>query len=419
MKIKTKYYPAFVIFLLITYSLKAQNIFTEIFSEDKIYFDSLLANQDHDIQIIFTQIDRDKNNIPKFTTHRFNVDCKKYFYPASTVKLPACILALEKLNRLNICGLDKFTSLRIDSTYKNQSGVLYDSSSSNKFASVANYIKKILLVSDNDAFNRLYEFIGQKEFNESLWERGFKNVKINSRLAFGFSEEDNRHTNKFIFFKGDNIIYEQPAQYSDLKFDFQLINLKRGKGYYSGEKLINEPKDFSGTNYFSLEEQHEMIKRLFFPNSFEPSLRFKLSLSDYEFIYKYMSMLPKESEFDEYKNENYWDSYVKFFIFGDSKDTIPQNIRIFNKVGEAYGFLIDNAYIVDFANSVEFILSAVIHVNKDKIYNDDKYDYDEIGFPFLAKLGRIIYSHELNRQKKIKPDLNTLFEITNTNLLDK
>jgi hypothetical protein len=67
------------------------------------------------------------------------------------------------------------------------------------------------------------------------------------------------------------------------------------------------------------------------------------------------------------------------------KNPIPKNIRIFNKVGDAYGYLIDNAYIVDFENKVEFMLAAVINVNTDGVYNDGVYAYDSLGFPFFKK----------------------------------
>jgi hypothetical protein len=72
----------------------------------------------------------------------------------------------------------------------------------------------------------------------------------------------------------------------------------------------------------------------------------------------------------------------------------------------AYGYLNDVAYIVDFEKNVEFMLSAVIHVNKNQIYNDGIYEYDQIGLPFLANLGRVIYNYELNRVKKHLPDLS-------------
>ena len=32
-----------------------------------------------------------------------------------------------------------------------------------------------------------------------------------------------------------------------------------------------------------------------------------------------------------------------------------------------------------------------MYVNKDEILNDDKYDYDTIGLPFMKRLGEIIY----------------------------
>jgi len=94
-----------------------------------------------------------------------------------------------------------------------------------------------------------------------------------------------------------------------------------------------------------------------------------------------MGLRPQESDVIAYHDTSeYYDGYVKFFMFGDTKEPIPSSIRIFDKCGESYGYLIDNAYIVDFENGIEFLLTAVIQVNQDQIYNDDKYEYDEIGF---------------------------------------
>jgi hypothetical protein len=38
--------------------------------------------------------------------------------------------------------------------------------------------------------------------------------------------------------------------------------------------------------------------------------------------------------------------------------------------------------------------------------NDDKYDYDDIGYPFLYQLGETIYNYELQRNRTYKPDLS-------------
>jgi len=381
----------------------------KIFSESgNNIISAVVSNpQKFKLQVIYTRIDRDSKNYPYFSTFKFNVDNKKYFYPASTVKFPTALLALEKLNNLNIDKLNKFTSIKIDSNYSGQSKVIFDSSSSTKLPSIGNYVKKVFIVSDNDAHNRLYEFLGQQYTNESLISKSFFSTKILHRLAVSMTPEQNKHTNAFHFFDENGGIYEQPPQANPHNYMLEIEDVKQGKGYFEKGELVNEPKDFSYSNFFALEDQHEMLKSVFFPEAVAVEKRFNLSDEDYKFLYRAMSILPRESDFPSYPDrEYYYDGFVKFFMFGDSKDTIPQNIRIFNKVGIAYGHIIDNAYIVDFDKGIEFMLSAVIYVNENEIFNDDKYDYDSIGFPFLAELGRIIYRHESNRIKNYLPDLS-------------
>ena len=87
------------------------------------------------------------------------------------------------------------------------------------------------------------------------------------------------------------------------------------------------------------------------------------------------------------------------------KGLYPQH-PYFNKVGDAYGFLSDVAYIVDFEKNIEFMLSARIYCNADGILNDDKYDYENVGLPFMKQLGKMIYEYEATRPRTIKPDLS-------------
>lgn len=353
----------------------------------------------YELQIIYTQINRENGN-PSFNKYLFRVNSQDYFYPASTIKFPAALLSLEKINNLKIPGLTKETHLRIDSAFSRQSKVFFDYSSEDSLPTIAHYIKKLFIVSDNDAFNRLYEFLGQKDLNENLWEKGYKNINLTHRLATARTTEENRHTNPFVFYKGNEIIYEQSLQYNSYIYSNNLLSAKKGIGYLQGDSLINEPKDFSASNYVSLEVLHEFLLAVFFPESIEENKRFNLTDDDYKFLYKYMSMLPRESNYPSYSDTTYYyDGYVKFFMYGDTKENIPDNIKIYNKVGLAYGYMIDNAYIIDTENNIEFLLSAVIYVNEDGILNDNKYEYDEIGLPFLAELGRVIYNYELNRKK--------------------
>jgi hypothetical protein len=85
---------------------------------------------------------------------------------------------------------------------------------------------------------------------------------------------------------------------------------------------------------------------------------------------------------------------------------LPKGVRVFNKVGWAYGFMTDISYVADFEHNVEFMLTATLYCNSDGVLNDDKYDLDTVGQPFLYKLGQTIYQEELKRVRKYKPDLS-------------
>lgn len=87
-----------------------------------------------------------------------------------------------------------------------------------------------------------------------------------------------------------------------------------------------------------------------------------------------------------------------------------RRLRIYNKVGDAYGFLTDAAYIIDTKHNVEFILAATIYTNQNATFNDNEYEYDEIGFPFLRHLGQAIYEIELARERDRDIDFSWLDE---------
>jgi len=358
------------------------------------------------LQIMYTQIDRDINNQPDFKTFIYNVNPTEYFYPASTVKLPVSVLALEKLRHLNREGLDRDSTMLTGSAAKFQTAARTDESSPDGLPSVGQYIRKILLVSDNDAFNRLYEFVGQRDINERLRVMGYFDTRIIHRLESSLSEDENRWTNPVQFLSGDEIVYEQDAVYSEVSFrGNQPENL--GLAEMVDGKRLERPKDFAGKNAYSLLDQHEFVRNLVFPKSSKPRKRLHLDEEDYRFLYQYMSMYPGESGIEAYENaEEYPQGYVKFLMYGGDAKSIPSHIRIFNKVGDAYGFLTDAAYIVDFKNNIEFILSATIYTNDNQTFNDDTYEYDETGLPFLKNLGQAIYEVELERKRENTPDLS-------------
>jgi beta-lactamase class D len=395
--------------MILSLGVKAQerNLLENLLKQQPEQFNQILTNPDkYEVQIIYTQIDRDAQNRPKFTTHQYRVNNDTYFYPASTVKFPAALLALEKINTLKIKGLSRTSVMLTDSSSERQTRALTDTSAGNGLPSVEHYIKKILLVSDNDAYNRLYEFVGQEDFNKKLHAKGYLNTRITHRLSYAMTPQQNRCTNQVRFLTNDRLVYTKPA----LTSPFDLVPttpIRKGIGYMKDTVLVREPFDFTSKNFFALADQQAILKAVMFPASVPPKQRFNLTPDDYYFVRKYMSQLPTETLYPRYDSKEYHDSFCKFTLFGNSKTAMPKHIRIFNKVGDAYGYLLDNAYVVDFEQNIEFMLTAVIYCNEDQVFNDDKYEYDSVGFPFFANLGKLIYNYEKNRVRKYKPNLSS------------
>ncbi len=357
------------------------------------------------LQIIYTQINRDKQNKPHFKNYYFNYDPQLYFNPASMVKMPLAFLALEKLNTLKAKGVDKYGIIQYDSSAPWQRPLYKDTTEINGLPSIAHLIKRAFLISENDPYNRLYQWVGQGATNRSLHTKGYKDVRI-TRMFLGLSEEQNRHTNaiRFVDSKGA-LLFTQPAAYNKDSFDFSRT-IKLGDAYMNRyDSIISEPFNFTKHNNISLGSMQQMLQSVLFPQSVPAKQRFNLTTNDYTFLYRYLSQYPSETPNPKYDTSKFYDSYVKFF-FRDSTRRMPDGVRVFNKVGWSYGFLTDVSYVVDFKNGLEYMLAATLYVNADEILNDNKYEYDSIGYPFLYQLGQTIYRFEQERKRNYKPGLS-------------
>ncbi len=357
------------------------------------------------LQIIYTQINRDKHNQPSFRNYYFNYDPQLYFNPASTVKLPLALLALEKLNTLQQKGIDKHTPMVFDSSFAGQKPLYHDSTAATSLPSVAHFIKRAFLISENDPYNRLYQFVGQQTINQSLRAKGYKNSRI-TRQFMGFTAEQNRHTNGIRFLNPDGSTrYQQPPAYNPDAFDFSRKILLGQAHHDRNNSLVPSPFDFTEHNNLPLQDLQQILQSVLFPASVPKQQRFNLTPDDYTFLHRYLSQYPSETSYPKYDTTLFYDSYVKFF-FHNATHQMPAPVRVFNKVGWAYGFMTDVSYVVDFQNKVEYMLAATVYVNSDGVLNDNKYDYDTVGYPFLYQLGQTIYHYELSRKRKNQPDLS-------------
>lgn len=170
--------------------------------------------------------------------------------------------------------------------------------------------------------------------------------------------------------------------------------------------MVNEPINASIKNRLPLWDLHRMLQSVVFPESLPRKSRFNITESDRKFLLQYMSQYPPESRFPTYDSV-VADAEVKFLLLGGDKSIkAPKNIRIFSKSGQAYGYLLDSTYIIDFENKVEFLLTAMIYANEDEVLNDDQYDYETVGYSVMRDLGEMMLDLERKREKKYLPNLN-------------
>ena len=149
-----------------------------------------------------------------------------------------------------------------------------DSTSETGYPSIAQFIRKAFLISDNDAYNRMYEFVGQEEINRRLFAMGYPDMRI-VRQFMPLTEEENRHTNQIRFLdSAGEIVYLQPPAFNRDSFQFS-VPAKIGKAWLdSRDSLISEPKDFTRHNRIPLDDLQQILQSALFPLSVPQSKRF-------------------------------------------------------------------------------------------------------------------------------------------------
>jgi hypothetical protein len=361
-------------------------------------FAQILKDPDkYEIQILYTQIDRRKSKPTLFRTHRYGVNDFKYFHPGETIELPAALLALEKLNQHQ---LDKYMPVFISKKAQVASSIYRDSTAQDGYASIGHYIKKMLIASDHDAFNQIFEFVGSVDFNDMLQKKGYTSTSMHRRLPTSKNYPDEEDY-EIAFVSQQDTVYKQANK------DLTANSVPEKSQIVKGVGLLHDSltRDIKNQNRFALQDAHKILKAIFFPEALPEGERFHIKEDDYQFLYQYMSQLPVETSFPASYAEDMDDGTMKYFLFGGRNTRLPRHIRSFNKVGKEYGYLMDHAYIVDFEKGIEFLLSAVIYCNPISSF-DDTYEYESVGKPFMENLGKAIFEYELSRKRSSRPDLS-------------
>lgn len=342
----------------------------------------------------------------------------RYFYPASTVKLFAAIAAYEQMNAYGRmypdAGLSEHTPLRFHPLFEGEQVRETDPSRvartpfGDEAITIAHEAHKIFVVSDNDAFNTLYDFVGQRDLNDRMRQWGVDSSMVTHRLSLARTEEQNRRAPRVDLglAPGSPQIGERFSTIEHPGPESIWVpreTLRLGKGFMRGGTLVPEPFDFTDKNFTLLPDLQLVLARLVFPvistrgccdsmeMMFGPPSGRALDLTDAQRadLIASASMLPRESESPKYDPAAYPDDHVKFLLPGLLKVASLEEWRVVNKIGLAYGFVTENAFVEHLPTGNAVFVAAVIHRNPNGIYNDNRYDY-ETTLAEMATLGEVV-----------------------------
>ena len=248
-------------------------------------------------------------------------------------------------------------------------------------------IREIFLVSDDQAYNYLYEMVGQDGLAKSMSAAGLDRPRIVHRLSEFRTPAEHRQLPQIVFV-GKSFKHILPQRSTDPLPPHEPVDrIMVGSSYYSGDELIDEPMDFSTKNYFPLVDLQRGLCKLVRPDVDCGGPAFELSDEDRQVMLEAMSQYPRQSKNPVYDPVEYPDEYVKSLLPGLERVLPKKKITIFNKTGQAYGFSTENAWIVNGDSGDGFFLAATLYTNADGVLNDDEYEYEEIAQPFMADLG--------------------------------
>ncbi|RPH32477.1 MAG: hypothetical protein EHM93_08965 [Bacteroidales bacterium] len=332
------------------------------------------------LKILLSEISIDSKGFKHQTSWSFRDTAKEYFYPASLVKIPLALTTLQFINEKKVFSNDL-------------SDFLIDSSSNVNERSLNDDYLLMLSASDNNAFNRLYNMVGCKYININLMKKGYLNTYLIHRFEQGGVQyHQTALPVQVVSAKTCETLYSHSSDsiYSIIQHDIKDSLV--GIAYYQNDSLIPKPKSFRYHNYVDIKDIHDMMVSLKYPY-LSNHRSFNITDSQRGAIIRHLGTSPLHPNTVEYSDTSVFHSnFLRFTLFGQDKKVYYPNIEYFNKSAMAYGFLADCSYLYDPENRVEFFLTIYMYVNKDEILNDNKYDYDTIGVPFMKRLGEIIYS---------------------------
>jgi hypothetical protein len=314
-------------------------------------------------------------------------DPRQYFYPASTVKLGAAVAALLELQRLSREQQDPFT---LDAKWRALPRFPGDAVDP-PWIPIADDLRAMLIVSDNPPYNRCFELLSQKGLNEALWRAGLSSARMWHRLSEPRTVEEHRMTRQLAIQQGDTSLAIAPREAGAKLENSAFTELEVGTSHMRGKERVEKPMSFADKNAIALEDLQDLLAMVVRPDIDLGKRGFpELSVTSRAFLIEQLGAYPRECPSPTYDEKGHPDEYCKFLLPGLRRVLPKDSLRVYAKIGQAYGFAIENSYVEDTATGRGFFVAAVIYVNADGCVGDDRYEYESVADPFFASLGEAL-----------------------------
>lgn len=349
-----------------------------ISGKDNLVDEVIKNSLKYHLQINFTRIDEQGENI-KFEDYSLNKD-KYYFHPASLIKLPLAVASLELLtkyqNQFNIglnnpvqsstCACDLNTDKYVNNKLNPTLDILF---------------REMLIMSNNDAYNFFYNFVGTNYFNSRMKDLSLENVILRNRFSSSCTVQSaDKHGG--IYFLKDTTGTKYKLNCSNDS------NLTMNQSIYLGD--LNS----RNLNLASLYSIHKLMVQIFYPKAFNPNFNLLMSTENLNYFKNTISSYPKSiSDYVNLPN-----TYHKYLIPSHLINNNDSSLKIYSKNGNAGGYISDVMFLKDDKSNIKYFLSVSMFNYQQKKYYRRRVYYTSPGIDFFRKLSKILYDYEKNKK---------------------
>jgi hypothetical protein len=339
---------------------------------------NVLAKAAHyGLQICFTRLANTASGV-KFQTDYFT-QSEPWFAPASLVKLPLAALLLEQLE----AGQIDWHSAKL--AFPAMPDCAERALELRQPQAIARLIERALVLSDDSAYCALFDALGPQHISDRMRQMGHPDVRIQARFG-ACGPENSKITGPVqLFSAAGKLIRTIPT-----RPPFALVSapapIKIGRAWMQADHRIEGAKDFTNSNSAPLAALHDVMLALMRPELVTANRRFQISEGARQFLLAGMRTSPAESPYSSAAEAKLDRTYFRLLGVGDGQ--WPKDLIVENKVGWAYGFLSDMAHLKQ--GSRECFVSCKMYLNGDGVLNDGRYEYESIGRPAMAEIGRVL-----------------------------